>query len=422
MSFSFNAALSGLNANSNALNVVGNNIANANTVGFRSSSITFMDVFANRYGARMNGAGNSLQVGGGVQTGAIHTNFGQGGLSESGSPLHSAIQGNGFFVVKNADGSTGYTRAGDFSVNNRGFLLSSSGGSVQGYQAQGGVIPNGTALTALQIPIGQTLAPRVTAEGTFRMNLNSSAATDSEFHATMQVYDSLGERRTLDMTFKRLEDGSFEMTAKLDGKPAEVDADGGGPSSSPVTFTFDSDGVMTAPTTSLSIVPDQAELGLAVLPSIAISLQKTNTDGTPGEFNITSFASASAVSATEQDGYSAGQLNGAAVDPMGNILGIFSNGQSRIVGQFALATFSSAEGLGRIGGNMFGETTASGQATIGAPGSGGRGEIVGGYVESSNVNITNEFVDLIEAQRGFQANSRVITTLNKTFQDLLQIV
>lgn len=422
MSFSFNAALSGLNANSNALNIVGNNIANANTIGFRSSSITFMDVFANRYGARQNGAGNALQIGNGVQTGAVHTNFGQGNLNESGSPLHSAIQGNGFFVVTKADGSTGYTRAGDFIVNNQGFLLSSGGGNVQGYQAQNGVIPAGAALTALQIPIGQTLAPKGTTAGTFRMNLNSSAATDSEFHATMQVYDSLGARRTLDMAFTRQADGSFLMSASLDGKPAQTGFDGGGASTSPVSFTFDSDGVMTAPTTSLSIVPDQAELGGAVLPSIEISLRQTNPDGTPGAFNITSFATASSVSATQQDGYSPGELNGAAVDPSGNIYGIFSNGQSRIVGQYALATFSSAEGLGRLGGNMFGETTASGQASIGAPGAGGRGDIAGGYLEQSNVNITNEFVDLIEAQRGFQANSRVISTLNKTFQDLLQII
>ena len=132
MTFSFNTSLSGLNANSNALNVVGNNIANANTIGFRSSSITFADIFASSHGARLNGAGNSMQIGNGVRTGAIHTNFQQGNLNESGSPLHAAIQGNGFFVVKNADGTCGYTRAGDFTVNNQGFLVASNGGQVQG--------------------------------------------------------------------------------------------------------------------------------------------------------------------------------------------------------------------------------------------------------------------------------------------------
>lgn len=421
MPFSFNTSLSGLNANSNALNVIGNNIANANTIGFRSSAITFTDIFANRYGVRLNGAGNALQIGNGVQTGAIHTNFNQGGLNESGSPLHAGIQGNGFFVVRNSDGTFGYTRAGDFTVNNEGYLVASNGGQVQGYQAQNGVIPSGAPLSALQIPIGQTLAPQVTTEATFRMNLNSSAATDSQFHATMQVYDSLGTARTLDLTYTRQADGSFQMTGTLDGHPVQTSVDGGAPSANPVSFTFDSNGQLTSPT-SLSIIPDQTQLGGAVLPSITLNLRETNPDGTPGAFNITSYANPSAVAATMQDGYSAGELNGAAVDQNGNIYGIFSNGESRIIGQYALGTFNSPEALGRLGNNMFGETISSGQATIGKPGTGGLGLLAGGYLEQSNVNITNEFVDLIEAQRGFQANSRVITTLNQTFQDLLQII
>lgn len=421
MSFSFNTALSGLNASSNALNVVGNNIANANTIGFRSSSVTFADLFANRYGIRMNGAGNGLQVGNGVQVSSIHTNFEQGNLNESGSPLHAAIQGNGFFVVRNSDGTSGYTRAGDFTVNNQGFLVASNGGQVQGYMAQNGVIPTGAPLTALQIPVGQTLTPLATTQGTFHMNLDASSATGSTFHSTMQVYDSLGASRTLDMSFTRQADGTFQMTGTLDGHAVQTSVDGGAASGTPVSFAFDSSGNLTSPT-SLSIVPDQTQLGGAVLPSIAIGLRETNADGTPGSFNITSFSSPSAVSATSQNGYAVGELNGAAIDQNGNIYGIYSNGQTRVVGQYALANFASGEGLSRTGGNMFGETTTSGQATIGAPGSGGRGLIAGGYLEQSNVNITNEFVDLIQAQRGFQANSRVITTLNQTFQDLLQII
>lgn len=422
MSFSFNAALSGLNANSNALNVVGNNIANANTIGFRSSSITFSDVFANSYGARLNGAGNAIQIGDGVQTGAIHTNFSQGNLNESGSSLHAGIQGNGFFVVSNTDGSTGYTRAGDFTVNNQGFLVASNGGRVMGYAAQNGAILSGAQLEPLQIPLGRTIPPQVTTQGTLRMNLNSNAAVGSVFHTTMNVYDSLGVERVLDLSFTRQADGTFQMTASLDGDPAQTTANGGAPSSGPVSFVFDSNGVLTSPT-SLSIQPDQSQLGTAVLPSIELNLRETNADGTPGQFNITSYAAReSTYSVVSQDGYGAGQLTGAGLDQYGNIFGTFSNGQSRIVGQYALATFNSNEGLGRLGGNMFGETIGSGQATIGGPGTGGRGQIAGGYLEQSNVNITNEFVDLIQAQRGFQANSRVITTLNQTFQDLLQIL
>jgi flagellar hook protein FlgE len=420
MSFSFNASLSGLNANSNALGVVGNNIANANTIGFRSSNVTFMDVFANSSGARLNGAGNSMQIGNGVRVGAVHTNFSQANFNEAGSPLQAAIQGNGFFVVRNTDGTQAYTRAGDFTVNNQGFLMASNGGHVMGFMAQNGVVPQGAALSQLQIPLGQVLAPHTTTNGTFRMNLNSAAETGSTFHSTMQVHDSLGTSRTLDMTFTRQADGSFQMSSTIDGDAAQADT-GSGASSTPVSFVFDSNGNLTTPT-SLSIVPDQTQLGGATLPSIAINLRQTNPDNTPGAFNITSYAMPSAVSSTLQDGYGAGELNGAAVDAQGMIYGTFSNGESRVIGQYALATFNADEGLGRMGGNMFSETTGSGQATIGAPGSGSRGLIAGGYIEQSNVNITNEFIDLIEAQRGFQANSRVITTLNQTFQDLLQIV
>lgn len=420
MSFSFNASLSGLNANSNALGVVGNNIANANTIGFRSGSVTFMDVFANSYGARLNGAGNSLQIGNGVRVGAVHTNFSQGNFNEAGSPLQAAIQGNGFFVLRNTDGTQAYTRAGDFTVNNQGQLVAQNGGSVMGYMAQNGVIPQGATLSELQIPIGQMLAPSSTSEGTFRMNLNSAAATGATFHSTMQVFDSLGTSRTLDLTFTRLANGSFDMTGTLDGVAVQTDT-GTGPGAGPVNFTFDSNGNLTSPN-SLSIIPDQTQLGGATLPAIDINLRQTNADGTPGPFNITSYATPSSVAATTQNGYSAGELNGAMVDAEGMIYGTFSNGESRVIGQYALANFNSEEGLGKEGGNMFKETTGSGQPTIGAPGSGSRGLIAGGYLEQSNVNITNEFIDLIEAQRGFQANSRVITTLNQTFQDLLQIV
>lgn len=422
MTFSFNSALSGLNANSKALNVTGNNIANANTVGFRSSSVTFEDVFAERYGVRLNGAGNGLQIGDGVRVGSIHTSFEQGGLNESGSPIQSAIQGNGFFVVKNKDGSNGYTRAGDFSVDNQGNILSSTGGSVQGYQAQNGVISQGSALGNLQIPLGQTLEPKVTTNATMKVNLDSRSKEDSVFHATVQVWDSLGVSRTLDLKFTRKADGTYDMTAQVEGKDAQINVDGGGAGSSPANFKFDADGSLLTPADSLSIVPDSAELDGAELPEIVINLREVNPDGTAGASLITGFAMKSAQSGTKQDGFGAGALDGVAVDPDGNIFGVFSNGQSRIVGQYALATFNANEGLARTGGNMFAETTASGQATIGEPGTGGRGSIAGGYLESSNVNLTEEFVDLIQAQRGFQANSRVITTLNQTFQDLLNIV
>jgi flagellar hook protein FlgE len=421
MSFSFNAPLSGLNASSNALNVVGNNIANASTIGFRSSSITFSDIFANSSGARLNGAGNAIAIGDGVQTAAIHTNYSQGNLGESGSPLHVGLQGDGFFVVRSTDGSMGYTRAGDFTVNNQGFLVASNGGSVMGYGATNGSSVDYAQLVPLQIPLGRTLPPQATSQATFRVNLNSDAEVGSTYHANMTVFDSLGTERPLDLSFVRQADGTFQMTVSLDGVPAQTSVDGGAASAAPVVFSFDSNGIPISPT-SLSIVPDQTQLGNAALPPFELRLREVNPDGTLGDFNFTSYAKPSTHKVISQDGYAAGELENAAVDQNGNIFGIFSNGQSRIVGQYSVATFNSNEGLSRQGGSMFSETTGSGQPTIGTAGTGGRGFIAGGYVEQSNVNITNEFVDLIQAQRGFQANSRVITTLNQTFQDLLQIL
>jgi flagellar hook protein FlgE len=421
MGFSFNASLSGLNANSNALGVVGNNIANANTVGFRSSSITFSDVFANSYGARLNGAGLFVQIGDGVQTSSIQTNLSQGTLNESASPLHTAIQGNGFFVVKSADESISYTRAGDFVLNNEGYLITPKGDEVQGYAAVNGVITPGSALTSLRIPIGQTLPPNTTTNASMKINLNTNANTGSEFHATIQVYDSRGTSRTLDITFTRLSNGSFDATATLDGTAAQLSANGGAPTNTPVNFTFDANGNPLSPT-QFSVQPDQSQLGGASLPSVEINLRETNPDGSPGAYNIVSYARPSSNSANNQDGFPPGELSGSSIDPNGVILAIFTNGQTRPIGQYSLATFNSSEGLSRRGDNLFAETLASNQATTGAPGSGGRGQISGGYLEQSNVNITNEFVKLIEAQRGFQANSRVINNINETFQDLLQIV
>ncbi len=421
MAFSFNAALSGLNANSNALSVVGNNIANANTVGFRASSITFSDVFANISGARLNGAGLSLQIGDGVQTASIQTNQGQGTLNESSSALHTAIQGNGYFVVRQADETLSYTRAGDFVLNNEGFLITPRGDEVQGYAAVNGVITPGSALTSLRIPIGQTLPPQMTTSASMRINLNSNAATGAQFHATIQVYDSRGTTRTMDINFTRLADGSFDATATVDGAPAQLSANGGPSGNAPVNFTFDSNGNLLTPT-QFSVQPDQTVLGGATLPSVELRMRETNPDGSPGAFNIVSYARPSSNTANNQDGFPPGELSGSSVDPNGIVLAIFSNGQTRPIGQYALATFNSSEGLSRRGDNLFAETLASNQATFGTPGSGGRGIISGGYLEQSNVNITNEFVKLIEAQRGFQSNSRVITSLNQTFQDLLQII
>lgn len=422
MALTFSTALSGLRANSEALGVTGNNIANANTTAYKSKSLNFADVFHDSLNAKLNGAGLAVQIGGGVQSVGTTTNFTQGSLDESGSTLNAGIRGNGYFVVASRNGDTAYTRAGDLALNKEGNLVTSTGDLVQGYQAVDGAIPPGAPLNSLQVPLGQFASPVVTANASFHMNLSSTDAVNSEFHAPVEVYDSLGVAHTLDLIYTKTGDGAYTVTATLDGVATQVSIDGGAAGASG-NITFDSDGQMTAPDT-LAIVPDQTQLDGATLPSINIALYELNDDGTNGQSLITNYNATSAVAATEQDGFASGTLAGLSFSPKGDgvLVAVYSNGQTRTVGQIAIATFNSQEGLSRLGDNLYGETVASGQPSIGAAGTGGRGEVIGGVLEQSNVDIATEFTDLIVAQRGFQANSRVITTINQTLQDVIQII
>ncbi len=416
MPFSFATALSGLRASSNALGVTGNNIANANTTAFKSSSITFEDIFTNSLGSRLNGSGGSMQIGSGVATASIPTNFSQGSLADNGSQTAAAIQGTGFFVVKNASGAQVFTRAGDFSINREGFLVTPNGSEVQGYAAVGASIPAGAALSSVKIPIGEVTPPLATETVSVKMNLNSNDDPGAVFHSPVQVYDSKGVSHTLDLTFTKQADGSYAIAGSLDGNAAVIDT-----GADPSALVFDSNGVLTSPA-ALRVVPDQTQLNGALLPDMDVNLFQQNADGTSGPANITNFASPSAVAAIQQDGFAAGSLTGLSMSPDhdGVVFAVFSNGQIRPIAQLAVATFNSQDGLSHLGGNAFGETPASGQPSIGVAGSGGRGSIVGGVLEQSNVDIASEFTDLIVAQRSFQANSRVITTISQTLQDLIQ--
>ncbi len=423
MAFSFTSALSGLRANSDALGVTGSNIANANTTAYKSSSISFADVYNSSRGVRLNGAGTPIQTGSGVRTAAILTDFTQGGLVDTGNATSAAIQGNGFFVVRDQSGTMGYTRAGDFTINRDGFLVTPNGGKVQGYSAIAGSVPPDAPLEAIQFPIGDTIPPEVTSQASLRINLDNAAPAGTGFHAPVQVFDTRGAAHTVDMTFTRQADGSYLMNATLNGNPAQTSVDGGAASSAPVPVTFDANGALVSPD-SLAIVPDQTNLNGANLPSIEITLRDTNPDGSPGEALWTNYSSPSGVGSTSQNGYPAGTPVGLtfSTDASGTVFSVFSNGQTLAVGQLALATFNSETSLSHLGGNLYSETPSSGQPSIGMASSGGRGEILGGVVEQSNVDIATEFTNLIIAQRGFQSNSRVITTINETLQQLMQSI
>ncbi|HVG37665.1 MAG TPA: flagellar hook protein FlgE, partial [Pyrinomonadaceae bacterium] len=409
MPFSFSTAISGLRASSDSLSVTGNNIANANTTAFKSSTISFQDVFSDQSSSR--------QIGNGVQVSATPTNFSQGVLSDSASSTSAAIQGTGFFVIGDEQSTYTYTRAGDFTIDRDGFLVTPGGGKVQGYGATNGVIDINAPVASIKVPLGEMIPPVTTTEATIHMNLNSADATGAEFHAPVRVYDTKGVSHTLDLVFVKQANGSYNASATLDNNAAQ--ANGG----ANVNFTFDANGLLTAPA-SLTITPDQTQLGGAALPTIEINLRRLNADGSPGSPNVTNFAAPSAVSSAEQNGFSAGTLSSLtySADRNGTIYTVFSNGQTRPFAQLAIATFPSQHGLRHLGGNAFGETVESGQASIGRATTGGRGSVVGSSLEQSNVDIATEFTDLIVAQRSYQANSRVITTINQTLQDLLTII
>jgi flagellar hook protein FlgE len=418
MSFTFSTALTGLQAASQSLNMTGNNIANANTTAFKSASLSFADVFTNSSGVRLNGAGATIQVGNGVRIAATQINFAQGTLTDSASPTSAAIEGNGFFVVQDQSGAQLYTRAGEFVVDRSGNLVTPGGQRVLGYGAVNGVVPTGAPLEPITVPIGEKLPPVVTTEATLRLNLNADDPAATQFNAPVQVYDTLGSAHTLQLLFVKQSSGSYQVTAQLDGNAAQLSVNGGAAAATPATFTFDANGQLTAPNT-FSVVPNQALLNGASLPSIAINLRQAGGAG-----NLSNYAAPSGVASTDQDGYAAGDLAGVSLssDRDGTLSAVFSNGQRRALGQVALAVFNAQDGLRRLGNNLFGESLASGQPSVGTAGTGGRGEVVGGALEQSNVDIATEFTDLIIAQRSFQANSRVITTLNQTLQELLQII
>jgi flagellar hook protein FlgE len=407
MGATFSTPLSGLRASSTSLAITGNNIANANTTGFKRDSVNFADIFVGT--SLRNNAGFPIQVGNGVLVSGTTTDFSQASLRETGVSSNFAIQGEGFFVVREGELQR-FTRAGDFVFDRSGFLVTRAGQRVQGFAAANGAIPPGTPASDLQIPVGTTIQPQATTEATVLANLDARLPNGTVFTSPVQVFDSLGTQRTLNLTFTKTAAQTYDITANVDGTPVA--------NLSAAQVTFDVNGQIVAPA-ALTITPDPAGLNGATLGPIGVDLIQP---GPPPVSNITNFSTPSSVSITRQNGFGSGTLTSVVTDRDGSVRGVFSNGQSRLIGQVALARFTSQDGLEKIGGNLFAATAASGDPAIGAPTAGGRGLIVSGSIEESNVDLATEFTSLIVAQRSFQANSRVITTINQTLQDIIQVI
>lgn len=500
----FSIPLSGLTAESTALSAIANNLANQNTIGYKDTSVLFSDLFYQELGT--TGAGDPIQVGAGTEVGSMPSLFTQGSVESTGVNTDVAIQGSGFFVVQNSDGTLNYTRAGDFSVNNDNYLVTSSGQQVLGYPAVNGVVNTGAGIVPLQLGAGTISPPNATKNVELTANLDASATAGTVWSTPIQIYDSLGNVHTLTMTFTNVAPNTWDYSLSIpstdlnpvDGVPqtgilqtgtlgfngngvlTESAATAGAPA-----FTGDGNGTMTGVSAGSASVDQtitvtatsatqftvtgsvSGALGTATVgtpfTSSAVdftinqgstafeagdAFTVTTTAGSLGNITgipitgladgasnmrfdwnvlngttpiISQVASPSAASSTQQDGNSSGSLVNFTIGSEGTITGSFSNGQTQVLGQVALASFANNDGLQLDGSTDYSPTLASGPAVLGTPGTGGLGTLSGGALEESNVDIATEFANLIVAQRGFEADAKAVTTFDQITQDTIAL-
>jgi flagellar hook protein FlgE len=509
---SFSIPLTGLEADSTALNTIANNLANMNTTGFKSQTTTFGDLLYQQIGG--SGSGDEIQVGSGVKVATNTTDFSTGSISSTGVSTDAAIDGDGFFVLDSGGGQL-YTRNGTFQLSPNGTLETSGGLAVMGYGAANGVVNTSGGLTDITIPTGQVMKPSATTTFSMTTNLDSAAATGTSTSASdeMKVYDSLGNSYEATVTFTKTGTNAWNYSVSMpdtlqansstvagtttinynfgssggtlatvnpgtnlaitgptasgtatitaptvtagetlatyatalqnaltaDGlNGVTVTATGAGKltisgagisttgsviqdpvasSSANGALTFDANGNLVSPATDVS------GISFAGLSDGAAAMNLNwNLFGAGGTANISQTSATSATTATSQNGYASGQYDSFAIDSSGVVTATYSNGQTQNVGQLAIATVSNEQGLAAMGSSEYAATSASGNASVGVAGSGGRGTIEGSSLEGSNVNISAEFSDLIVAQRAFEASSKAVTTFDTVTQETINMI
>jgi flagellar hook protein FlgE len=415
----FYSGLSGLSTNANALNVIGNNLSNINTVGFKGSSTTFRDIFSTSLGGvTTQGNGNPIQFGLGVQVNSVSQDFSQSSFQSTGNALDMAIQGNGFFTLQTSDGRQVFSRAGNFTRNNDGYLVASDGSNVMGWNRDPvtGLVNTSASLAPIRIDAGTTASAFATQNIRTGVNLNASAANGagSVLTTPIQVYDSQGNAQTLVVTYTKTGTNTWDYAVT---GPAGATIGG----SSAGTLTFSASGALQTinggPAASASDPVLNITWGNGSAPS-TITFNLVNTDGST---NITQYSAASSTSSSFQDGYGAGTLRDLTVDQNGIISGTFTNGQVIQLSQVAMATFNNVNGLVQTGNNHWGQSLSSGSPTIGLANQGGRGGVLGANLELSNVDVAGEFTKLILSQRGYEANSKIVTTTDQLLQVTLNL-
>jgi flagellar hook protein FlgE len=417
---SFQQALSGLNATSKNLQVIGNNIANANTFGTKIARAEFSDMFA----AALNGAGTN-NVGIGVNLASVAQQFTQGNLKTTDNPMDLAINGAGFFQLTDGKNPTTYSRNGQFKVDREGFIVNNSRQRLMGYAADDqGVVQPGQAV-ALQLPTSG-VAPKASTEIALEANMDSRLATrgsvatptidytdaDTYNNATsLTVYDEKGQQVALTYYFQKADTDTWHVFATANGEDV---MNPGGAAAPVTTITFAANG--SAPTAPAGVVPftvpSTTNAAGAQTMTIAVELDVSK---------LTQYGSPFGVTDLRQDGFAAGQLTAIVVENNGIVMARYSNGQSRPAGQIELANFRNPQGLQPLGENAWAHTFASGDPLGGVPGDGNMGNLQAGSLEESNIDLTGELVNMIVAQRIYQANAQTVKTQDQVLQTLVNL-
>jgi flagellar hook protein FlgE len=400
------SGVSGLKTHQTKLDVIGNNIANVNTVAYKSSSVTFQEVLSQTVASAQppsnsgTGGTNPSQVGLGTAIGAITTNHANGNIQTTDSITDLALDGGGFFVVN--DGlSNSYTRAGNFSIDSAGNLVTVNGEKVMGWnKGNNDNIDTSMPLEAISLS-SLTMEANSTSEINLEGNLDSEMEDGDSFEYNMTLFDSLGSAHSATVTFTK--DGNNNFEYKVTSTEEGVDISGG---SEDIGFT--SEGKLDG--------SESLEITVEYDNGAADSEITLNFD----ENKFTQYANTTVVNST-QDGYEAGSLISLGVDQEGKVIGNFSNGRDNHVSTIAVASFINPQGLEKVGGNLFATSWNSGEPQVGVAGTGERGSIASSSLEMANVDLSREFTEMIVAQRGFQANSKIITTSDEVLQELVNL-
>ncbi len=424
--------VTGLSAHGGALGVVGDNVANVNTTGYKAEKAIFSDLL-----------GRSIMAvdesGSGVKLQKITRTFAQGTLLTTESPTDLAINGTGFFILNGqVSGVQGnfFSRAGQFTLDKDGNLVNPQGFIVQGYLVNtSGLVDN--QLSDLNIATS-ILPPAASTAISLSANLDATSAEDpggaaflstnpgttSNFSTAITVYDSLGNAHRVDTYFRKTAANTWEYHALVDGGELTGGTTGVAVEMAAGTMTFTTDGWLDteASTTDWDTTGTTPTFRGASDQAITFDFgDSITTDSGTGQAGSTQYASSSNIRSQEQDGYSTGELAGVGVLGNGDVMAVYSNGEQRMVGQVAIATFEAVEELARAGDNLWMETQASGDARIGPASTGSAGAITAGALEQSTVDLAGEFVNMISYQRGFQANSRTIMTADQLYQEVVNL-